>query len=302
MESNLNKHIFEKYSREILQTICDHIDSIIYVNDMETYEIKFVNRTLTELLGMNADDLLGRKCWQILQKDMDEPCPFCPIPKLKSGGYIPGSGILEYEHQNTITGGWYWVKDSVIRWVDGNLAHYEIAIDISTRKKYEEQLQYFASTDALTKVFNREWGIKVLQKMHGVPHITKPSISLCFIDLDGLKPINDIYGHAAGDEALLAIARAISQRIRRDDMVCRWGGDEFLVLLTCDVKNADTIMHEIQKDLKTKQDNRSCRTISFSYGIVDLAMFDDVDAAIAAADSLMYHNKSSKPSLTKKIP
>lgn len=286
-------------SHEVLQTISDNIDSIIYVNDMETFELKFVNRTLAEQLGIKSEGLLGRKCWEVLQKGMDGPCPFCPIPKLKCSGCAPDKGILEYEHQNTVNGSWYWVKDSVIRWVDGTLAHFEVAIDITLRKKYEEQLHYFASTDALTGVSNREWGIKFLQKTHGALRITRPAVSLCFIDLDGLKPINDIYGHAAGDEAINSVAQAISRRVRKDDMVCRWGGDEFLVLLACDVMNADTIICNIQKDLKTKAENGTGLTLSFSYGIVDFTMFNSVDAAIAAADSFMYNNKNSKPSRLK---
>ncbi len=286
-------------SHEVLQTISDNIDSIIYVNDMETFELKFVNRTLTEQLGIKSDGLLGRKCWEVLQKGMDGPCHFCPIPKLKSSGCAPNKGILEYEHQNTITDSWYWVKDSVIRWVDGTLAHFEVAIDITLRKKYEEQLHYFASTDALTGVSNREWGIKILQKTHGELRMTKPAVSLCFIDLDGLKPINDIYGHAAGDEAINSVARAISRRVRKEDMVCRWGGDEFLVLLACDVMNADAIICNIQEDLKAKAENGAGLTLSFSYGIVDFTMFDSADAAIAAADSFMYNNKNSKHSRIK---
>ncbi len=289
-------------SREVLQTISDNIDSTIYVNDMETFELKFVNRTLTEKLGVKPDELLGRKCWQVLQKGMDGPCPFCPIPKLQSSGCAPDSGFLEYEYMNTITGGWYLIKDSVIRWVDGKLAHFEVAIDITLRKKCEEQLHYFASTDALTSVFNREWGIKILQKTHDSLRMTNPSASLCFIDLDGLKPINDIYGHAAGDEALIRVARAIAKRVREEDMVCRWGGDEFLVLLACDVNNADAIMRRIQADLKTGDENGTGHILAFSYGIVDFAMFDSVDSAIAAADVLMYNDKNSKPSRKKRIP
>lgn len=281
-------------SHEVLQTISDNIDSIIYVNDMETFELKFVNRTLTEQLGVKSEGLLGRKCWEVLQMGMDGPCPFCPIPKLQYNGCAPDKGVKEYEHQNTITGNWYWVKDSVIRWVDGTLAHFEVAIDITLRKKYEEQLHYFASTDALTGVSNREWGIKMLHKTHGAIQVTKPAASLCFIDLDGLKPINDIYGHAAGDEAINTVARAISRRIRKEDMVCRWGGDEFLILLACDVMNADAVISNIQEDLKAKAVNGTGHSLSFSYGIVDFTMFDSVEAAIAAADSFMYNNKNSK--------
>jgi diguanylate cyclase (GGDEF)-like protein/PAS domain S-box-containing protein len=281
-------------SYEVLQTISDNIDSVIYVNDLETFELKFVNRTLTEQLGVESDEVLGRKCWEVLQKGMNGPCPFCSIPKLKGSGYAPNKGVLEYEHQNTINSNWYWVKDSVIRWVDGTLAHFEVAIDITLRKKYEEQLHYYASTDALTGISNREWGIKVLQKTHGALQMTKPAMSLCFIDLDGLKPINDIFGHAAGDEAINRVARAISRRIRKDDMVCRWGGDEFLVLLGCDVMDADAVICHIQDDLKAKTEEGTGPTLSFSYGIVDFTMFDSVDAAIAAADGFMYYNKNSK--------
>ncbi|WP_278320820.1 GGDEF domain-containing protein [Lacrimispora sphenoides] len=100
--------------------------------------------------------------------------------------------------------------------------------------------------------------------------------------------------HAAGDEAINTVARAISRRIRKEDMVCRWGGDEFLILFACDVMNADAVISNIQEDLKAKAKNGTGHSLSFSYGIVDFTMFDSVEAAIAAADSFMYNNKNSK--------
>lgn len=282
-------------NQEALQTISDNIDSVIYVNDIETYEIKFVNRTLAGLVGMNPGQLIGRKCWQVLQKDMDGPCPFCPMPKLLNADGEPCGDPREWEHRNTVTGGWYWVKDSIIPWTDGKLTHFEVAIDITLRKQYEDQLHYYASTDAMTGVFSREWGDKLLQKEHENAHMSGAPMSLCFLDLDGLKEINDVHGHEIGDEAIHNTCKAIKKRIRKDDMFCRWGGDEFIVLLKCKPDIAGTIMRKMQDDLLPGGcQNSSAPQLSFSYGVTDFTAAASVDDAVAVADALMYENKKAK--------
>lgn len=286
-------------AKETLQTVSDNTDSVIYVNDFKTYTLKFVNRTLADLLGVTPDELVGKKCWKVLQ-NMDEPCPFCPMPKLVDENGNPNDAVYEWEHQNLVVDRYFWVKDSIINWTDGNPVHFEVAVDITLRKKYEEQLKHFASIDKMTSTFNREWGYKLIQKAKeeaniGIPH------SLCFIDLDGLKKVNDTLGHDAGDTMIFGIIEKIRRRIRKDDMICRWGGDEFIILLRCSKENAESIIISIQNELTeiNKNQSPSSPTLMFSYGIVDMNQYEKADEVITAADALMYENKSAKRGETR---
>ncbi len=298
MSSLLNKRNAEHETeriKEILQLVSDNSDSIIYVNDLKTYEVKFVSKPLLNSIGVEAEDVLGQKCWQVLQKDQTGPCAFCPTPKLSGEGdsYI-------WEFQNTVNGKWYLAKDSLIKWIDDSLVHIETAVDITLRKNQEEQLQYFATTDTMTNIYNREWGYKMLQDLWAQANQIGNVYALCFIDIDGLKKVNDTYGHSMGDALIVETIRTIRAMIRKNDLLCRWGGDEFILLLRCGVEKAESVIHKIQSRME-ELNKMSAKPyeLSFSYGITAFPspQGDSLDAIITTADMLMYENKESKKHL-----
>jgi diguanylate cyclase (GGDEF)-like protein/PAS domain S-box-containing protein len=107
-----------------------------------------------------------------------------------------------------------------------------VAQDITDRKAREHRLRQWASRDGLTGVWNRAWLLEELERLlqAGRRRDERPG-SLLFVDLDGFKTVNDTLGHAAGDELLRAVARALEESVRYTDAVARLGGDEFAVLL-----------------------------------------------------------------------
>lgn len=117
--------------RQIL-SIFDSIDEPIYIADPDTYEIIYGNRVTRELFGK----VEGKKCYRILQ-GLDSPCPFCTNDQI-FGENLGHSYIWEF--QNSINNRWYRCIDKAIRWPDGRLVRYEMAIDITERKKAEERL------------------------------------------------------------------------------------------------------------------------------------------------------------------
>jgi len=88
-----------------------------------------------------------------------------------------------------------------------------------------------ATYDSLTGVYNRSKAQKCLDDVYAKSINLDKSYLLALIDVDNFKHINDGYGHAAGDEALQFIAKKLSELLRSQDVICRWGGEEFLVLL-----------------------------------------------------------------------
>ncbi|NIO69950.1 MAG: PAS domain-containing protein, partial [Anaerolineae bacterium] len=125
-----------KESHERLLTVLDSLEAAVYVADMETYEILFVNKYLRNLFG----DVVGKTCWQALQVGQSGPCDFCTNEKLLVASGEP-STVYGWEFQNTVTGRWYEIRDRAIRWVDGRIVRLEIAIDITERVRAEEELQ-----------------------------------------------------------------------------------------------------------------------------------------------------------------
>lgn len=119
-----------------LLTIFNSLDVMVYVADMETYEILFANKRITQVFG----DITGKVCWQSLQKDQSGPCEFCYNDKLLDENDNP-TVPYTFDNKNTITGQWYSNLDRVITWHDGRLVRLCIATDITSRKQLENDLK-----------------------------------------------------------------------------------------------------------------------------------------------------------------
>ena len=129
--------------------------------------------------------------------------------------------------------------------------------------------------DPLTGAFNRKIFRKIPSNMKG---------SLVFIDLNDFKFFNDTYGHEKGDEILKKFADVVMNRLRSDDIFIRYGGDEFIIILTgCDSKIAVRIMEEIRRNFE------SATGLDFSYGISDFR--GNLEESIKSADRRMYEMK-----------
>jgi PAS domain S-box-containing protein len=139
-ERVLNERRLKEVSSELgrsnarMKAVMDSMDALIYVADMETYEILFINDYAHKIFG----DLVGKTCWQTLQCGLDGPCDFCTNHLLLRDG--EPSGVHRWEFQNTVNRHWYDCRDQAIPWTDGRYVRMEIATDITDRKRTEQAL------------------------------------------------------------------------------------------------------------------------------------------------------------------
>jgi len=131
---SIEKLLWEKQDQ--LFKVLDSLEALVYVADMQTYEILFANRYAEQLFG----HITGKTCWKVLQSGMTGPCPFCNNEKLVTPGGKPRDTIL-WEIENTSNGRWYTIRDRAIDWFDGRVVHLQIAVDITDLKKAEAALQ-----------------------------------------------------------------------------------------------------------------------------------------------------------------
>jgi PAS domain S-box-containing protein len=133
-------------SEERFRAVTDSMEALIYVADMKTHEILFVNEYTRRLFG----EVTGQICWQALQEGRTEPCSFCTNDSLVQDG--EPAGIVTWEFQNTNTGRWYHIQDQAIRWHDGRLVRLEVATDISKVKEAEAQKQRLAAVEERERI------------------------------------------------------------------------------------------------------------------------------------------------------
>ena len=287
-------------SQKVLQLISDNSEDIIYVNSLDDYRLLFVSRSTAEVLGATSEDLVGHPCYKIFSIGGDGPCDYCPIPHVKLEPGSDRSEVYTWEHTNPLTGKTYLCKGTIIKWVDGQFVHVETAVDISKRITYEEQLRFLASTDVMTGVYKREWGSNALETMLRDPANTG---SLIFIDIDGLKKVNDTLGHALGDELLKKTVAFIREQLPEDSLLCRWGGDEFLAWVKQPAEGAGEIISRAQAAMgHYNQVGGRPFQIAFSFGIIPFVPGPDasLDALVTAADQFMYKNKMAKRGLRRR--
>jgi len=123
--------------QEKFTTVLDSLEAIVYVSDMQTYEILFANQFAKQVTKNN---LIGQICWQNFQTGQSGPCSFCSNNKLvNSEGQL--GDVYSWEHQSTLNNHWYYLQDRAIRWTDGRIVRLTIATDITKRKQAEGALQ-----------------------------------------------------------------------------------------------------------------------------------------------------------------
>lgn len=173
-----------------------------------------------------------------------------------------------------------------------------IITDITERKQAEMKLRMLATTDTLTEVLNRGFGLLLFGKQLQLAKRNKSKLSICYIDVDGLKEVNDTYGHQEGDEVLKLVGGFLKEATREIDIVCRLGGDEFLLVLPqCSIDQTLTAWGRIAQkkaDFNTKGIKPYKINLSRGFAEYDPDNEKTVDQLIATADQEMYKHKHSK--------
>jgi diguanylate cyclase (GGDEF)-like protein len=159
------------------------------------------------------------------------------------------------------------------------------------------EVEGLADRDPLTPLLNRRAMMRELSRIRTFSQRYGSTASLVYFDLDGLKAINDRYGHAAGDAALKAVAERLAANVRESDIVGRMGGDEFAVILVqagqavAETK-AQALAHAIEAQ-PTRFGEWSA-PLHVSYGVCEIAQHTDPEAIVALADAAMYADKKRR--------
>ncbi|MGF6555206.1 diguanylate cyclase (GGDEF)-like protein [Pseudomonas sp. S30_BP2TU TE3576] len=163
-------------------------------------------------------------------------------------------------------------------------------------KCYQDKIQAQAILDSLTELPNRRgFDLLAAQAMHEARREPKPLTAL-LLDLDHFKALNDTYGHLAGDQVLIGFARDLESCLRHSDIVCRWGGEEFIVLLKdTDGKTGLMIAEKIRQHVEQQRYiyNDKALQLTVSIGLTTLQADDTLHSLLSRADHAMYRAKQT---------
>lgn len=166
---------------------------------------------------------------------------------------------------------------------------------LTINKLKNDELRYFSEYDAMTGIFNRRTGFEKLKQLYKNIEKNENKVSVCFIDINGLKDVNDYLGHDVGDELIITITNGIKNKIRENDFVARLGGDEFLIIFEgLDESGAEAAWQRIVAEFEQINDTENRRyLVSVSHGIETFSgdTNEYIDMIINQADEKMYREK-----------
>ncbi len=251
------------------------------------------------MLGYRPDEVLPTFDWWREQLHPDDaPAIQKAIEHAISGDQDDFQGEYRIRHRD---GHWVWIEDH------GRICERDtsgrgqvsigVHIDISGRKRAERKLNYRANHDRLTSLLNRYSFWCALRRVHAQSQRSQQPYCIAMLDLDLFKAINDTHGHSVGDLVLKGFARQLRRTVREADWVARWGGEEFIVLMTeTRLEQAQSSMERFRiafaatelgaTDLPLK--------VTVSIGIAESNAQDAIpDTIITRADNGLYQAKRS---------
>jgi len=284
-------------SRNFYLSLMDELPNPIRCTDIDG-KSDYFNRAWLAFTGRTIGQEVG-EAWieNVHPEDLDR------IIKLVTNSFnIRTPYVTEYRLHH-YSGEYRWVVEFGRPFddIDGNFSGFiSSCYDVQERKTFEKTLQFISTTDDLTGLLNRRGFFSLAQQQLKVANRTKIGLLLFYVDLDGLKKINDTFGHPEGDLALLETASVLKEIFRESDIIGRLGGDEFAVLMLEHKEQGEeglTILARITENIKAHNAQPGRRyTLSISTG---LKRYDpehpcSLDEIISSADSLMYKEKEIK--------
>ena len=292
----------------LLETFLENTPDHMYIKDTEGRFTR-VSASLARWMGQgDPRHVLGRTDFDFFADTHAEPARAAELEIMRTGEPIVG---LE-EREDWLDGRVTWVSTTKVPLRNREqqlIGIFGLSRDITERKLAEQHSQEQASQleslaaqleqqtleDELTGLYNRR-GLDLLGS-NAVARAARAGSALCvlFMDLDGLKAINDSLGHAAGDDALIAAAASLRDTVRLTDVVGRIGGDEFAaVLVGVSELEADALSVRVREAARTHE--AADRRLSVSIGVAALrpGELDTLDVLIDAADRAMYDGRRSR--------
>lgn len=283
-QSQINHYLNQYYSKmiDILPV------GILVIN--QKGEILKANDAVEEMTGYNKEELVGKTIFEtlVLEKNIDKAKR--DIQKIISGEILTHE-VMTLKKDGEI--GYSRMHEKIIELPNGESGIISIQSDVTDKVESENKIKYASYHDSLTDLYNRSYIEKQIQVLN---REDKLPLAVIMADLNALKLVNDSYGHHQGDKLIIKTAEILKNSCREEDLIARWGGDEFVILLP------QTNQQAVKKIVKRINQNIAAEYLKFENGnklplsaalgyAVKAYSYQDFFDILNEAESKMYKNK-----------
>jgi diguanylate cyclase (GGDEF)-like protein/PAS domain S-box-containing protein len=280
-----------KQSEERLRDLFDNANDLIQ-SVAPDGRFEYVNAAWLRRLGYRREELEALTLWDIIHPDSEPYCRevFDALLAGRPVGRIEATFVAKGGERIQVEGGVNCRFEG-----DRPVATRGIFRDVTERKRFEERLALMARRDPLTGVFNR-YALEELLRLEAERSSRyEHPIGFLLIDVNRFKEINDRFGHLTGDKVLQSVARTIQDQVRGSDVIVRYGGDEFLVILLETDGETDLVKQRIIAEIARR--NQATLLVDFPVTLAigsvhwDPAGERSLEEVLSEADRLMYEDK-----------
>lgn len=291
-------HVLQS-QEDVYREMVHSANSIILAWNKEG-RISFINRFALQFFGFEEREIIGRSVLETIVPETD--AKGINLKALMKDICKHPEKYVSNENENIRKNGervWIaWTNKPIFNRQGDFLEILSVGNDITRRKKAEDELEKLASTDMLTGALNRRAGMEILENGLKLAKRKKYHLTICFVDVNNLKMVNDTIGHDEGDGMIKTVSSTLAASLRASDVLVRLGGDEFLVILPeCSLQVAEKLWKRFQQalDKKNKAGGRSYQ-LSVSHGFAEYAPDQPIPNLrdfITLADERMYECKKA---------
>lgn len=283
----------EKHFRSLIESSLDLI-TIINAEERLTY----INPAVKKILGFQSKELIGDDIFNYIHPDDVETVSQAVHKDISIMGQVI---TLDFRIKHK-SDKWLTIEAVIQNMLDMPAVNGIMitARDVTEKRKIQQQIEYLSFYDRLTGLHNRAYFEEEILRIDSNRHLP---ITLFIADVNGLKLVNDAFGHVEGDELLNRIAQIIKLCCRREDIIARWGGDEFaLLLLNTPQDKAEELCHRISRLCRQKGKGPIPLSLAMGHATKN-EMENNIKDVLKEAEEKMYRNKMmlSKPVRTEII-